>query len=132
MLEGNLIGQREDAARGNGDELGVSAVARFADHGAGLAKLFVLFHAPAAHAARNHVVQANALADAQVFYIPADCFDDTCDFVSERQGQWMDARDSRPIMRVRMTNPGRLDPYNTSSSPVCGSGISCNSRGRPG
>jgi hypothetical protein len=46
-----------------------------------------------------------------VFYVPADRLNDTCDFVAERKWQWMDARYSGPIMRIRMTDPGGLDPH---------------------
>ena len=46
-----------------------------------------------------------------MFYIPAECFHDTCDFVPERKGQGIDTRYSGPIMRIRMTDSGGFDSH---------------------
>jgi hypothetical protein len=81
----------------------------FSDHLRARAKLFSPRLAKEALAARDEVMQADAIASLESSDIRARSFDDASDLMSERDRQRFDRRNARAVMRIGMTNPGGLD-----------------------
>src|SRR3954468_22748165 len=79
--ERDFIRQGEQASRRDVDELGVTAVAVFADHLHCGAELLVPAPAQLAHPAMCEVMDADAVAEPKVIDVASDLFDDACYFV---------------------------------------------------
>src|SRR5664279_2326518 len=87
LLKWNFVWQTEDAPLGHCDELGITAVAVFADHLRNHTKLFGAGLAKSALTASHEVMDADAIARSEVCNIRASFFHHAGHFMSERQGQ---------------------------------------------
>src|SRR3954467_10649542 len=88
--ERDFIRQGEQASGGHLDELGVTAVAMFADHLHCGAELLVAAATELAHPAMCEVMDADAVAEPKRADIASDLFYDACDFMPRSYRQIRD------------------------------------------
>ena len=100
VFKWDFIRQFEHAPLRHDDEFRITAIAIFPHHLGRGAELFVAVRTPIATAARRKIVKAHAVAGLKLFHVASDLFDDASDFMSEREGQGMNARFSSAIVRV--------------------------------
>src|SRR4051812_31109026 len=107
VLEGYFLGEGHCVPRRHDDRLGPTAITIVSDHGAGRAELLFAAIAMKATPARREIVEADAIADADVLHIAPDRLDGAGNFVAERERQWANGRSASSVMRVGMTDAGR-------------------------
>jgi hypothetical protein len=111
VFKRDFVRQFENASRRHHHKLRITAIAVFAHHFAGDAKLLVAIPAKRTFTASGEVMDANAVALFELLHFLAGGFHDSCNFVSQRQWQRFDARAAGAIVGVGMADPRRFNTH---------------------